>query len=276
MNSRGLRVAAIHDLSGFGRSSLTVIIPLMAKMGIQVCPLPTALLSSHGAIEGGTYLDLTDQMEPILNHWKSIDAKFNGIYSGFLGSGKQVNIVKKFIEEFKQSNTIVIVDPVMGDSGKLYSILEKDIVKNMGELVKCAGIITPNVTEAFFLLNESYKENLTREEAKDIMLRLSLLGPEVVVLTSIKTTKEEGRYTGLYSRLTGEYLFDKCRNYPVDYPGTGDGFATVFLGSLLKGYDLKSSLRNSLVFIEKALDYTYMNNIDSRDGIHLENIDLNF
>ena len=131
MQYRSKRVAAIHDLSGFGRSSLTVVMPLFAKMGIQVCPLPTALLSTHGAYENGTFLDLTDQMIPIMEHWESLNVEFDVIYSGFLGSDKQIDIVLDFIKKFNSNKPLVVVDPVMGDDGEVYSIIDQNIITKM-------------------------------------------------------------------------------------------------------------------------------------------------
>lgn len=270
MPSRSKRVAAIHDLSGFGRSSLTVVMPLFAKMGIQACPLPTALLSTHGAYPEGTFLDLTDQMLPIMNHWERLNVEFDAIYSGFLGSGHQVDIVLDFIKRFKKSNPLVVVDPVMGDEGKVYSIIDSSIVNKMGELVHKADIITPNTTEAFVLLNREYKPYMSQSEAKNLLKELSDLGPKIVVLTSIHSKDVEGRYTGIYNRDTGEFLFDQCEYIPRDYPGTGDAFTTVLIGALLKGYSLKEALSISLKFIGEALRATLDSGVDSRDGINLE------
>lgn len=270
MQSRSIRVAAIHDLSGFGRSSLTVVLPIFAKMGIQSCPLPTALLSTHGAYEGGTFLDLTNQMEPIMSHWEKLNVQFDAIYSGFLGSGDQVDIVLDFINRFNSNNPLVVVDPVMGDEGKVYSIIDSSIVNKMVELVRKADIITPNTTEAFVLLNREYQPDMTEEEAKVILKELSDLGPEVVVLTSIHSKGQQGRYTGVYDRRSDQYFFDQCEYIPQDYPGTGDAFTSVLTGSMLKGHSLKEALSISLKFIEDALKATYKSGIDPRDGINLE------
>ncbi|QEN04002.1 pyridoxamine kinase [Thiospirochaeta perfilievii] len=270
------RVAAIHDLSGFGRSSLTVVIPLFSKMNIQVCPLPTALLSTHGAFENGTYLDLTDQMIPIMDHWDRLGLKFDAIYSGFLGSASQIDIVIDFIKRFSKNRPLVVVDPVMGDGGKIYSIIDSGIIDKMVKLVKNADIITPNTTEAAALLKRDYSPELSVDEAKDLLKELSLLGPNIVVLTSIHFKDGKGRYTGAYDKLSGEYFFDQCEYIPQDYSGTGDAFTTLLIGSLLKGYNLKQSLSHSLGFIESSLKFTYSMGIDPNDGINLEKPEINF
>lgn len=270
MSNRSLRVAAIHDLSGFGRSSLTVVIPVFAKMGIQVCPLPTALLSTHGAYEGGTFLDLTNQMVPIMSHWENLKVEFDAIYPGFLGSGDQIDHVIDFIKKFSNNSPLIVLDPVMGDEGKVYSIIDNSIVEKMGELVKHAHIITPNTTEASVLLNKEYNPNMDKEEAKKVLKALAALGPEIVILTSIHDKDNVGRYTGVYDSKTDEFLFDSCEYIPRDYPGTGDAFTSVFIGARLKGYNLKESLRISLKFIEDSLKATIKSGVDPRDGINLE------
>ncbi len=274
MQYRSKRVAAIHDLSGFGRSSLTVVMPLFAKMGIQVCPLPTALLSTHGAYENGTFLDLTDQMIPIMEHWESLNVEFDVIYSGFLGSDKQIDIVLDFIKKFNSNKPLVVVDPVMGDDGEVYSIIDQNIITKMVNLVKEADIITPNVTEAAVLLNREYNPVLSYEEAKKVLTELADLGPEIVVLTSIQKVGEKGRYTAIYDSKNDDFYFDQCEYIPQDYPGTGDAFTSLFIGSLLKGYSLKKSLSKSLEFIEKALKATINSGIDPRDGINLESWEI--
>ena len=162
MQFKNRRIAAIHDLSGYGRSSLTVVMPIFAKMGIQVCPLPTALLSTHGAYENGTFLDLTDQMKPIMDHWESLNIEFDVIYSGFLGSGHQIDIVLDFINKFSNNSPLIVVDPVMGDEGEVYSIIDLSIISKMVDLVKHAHIITPNTTEAAVLLNKKYNPEMSK------------------------------------------------------------------------------------------------------------------
>ena len=272
MQPRIKRVAAIHDISGFGRSSLTVVIPLFAKMNIQVCPLPTALFSTHGAYKDPTFLDLTNQMNPIMNHWSGLNVTFDAIYSGFLGSGGQVDIVLDFIDKFMDNSPLVVVDPVMGDDGKVYTIIDSGLVDKMIKLVKRADIITPNTTEAAVLLNRKYSPVMDREQAKEMLVALSELGPNIVVLTSIHGSKNSGesRYTGVYDRKNNQFYFDECEYIPQDYPGTGDAFTSLLIGALLKGHSLKKALSLSLQFIETSLKMTLEQNIDPRDGIVLE------
>ena len=155
MKSPVKRVAAIHDLSGFGRASLTVVIPILSTMGVQVCPLPTAVLSTHSKFEDFHFIDLTGEMSDYIRHWKQLGISFDAVYSGFLGSPRQIDIVTDFIDHFSQQDQLVIVDPVLGDNGALYGPLNKDMVTEMQSLIKQADIITPNITEASLLLGKA-------------------------------------------------------------------------------------------------------------------------
>ena len=153
------RVAAIHDMSGFGRCSLTVVLPVLGAMGAHCCPLPTAFLSAQTAFpksDRAVFLDMTDQLERTGSHWQELDARFDAIYSGFLGSETQIGLIGEFIGKFRTENTLVVVDPVMGDWGKPYRTYTPDLCRRMGELAEHADLVTPNLTEAAILLGEEY------------------------------------------------------------------------------------------------------------------------
>ena len=155
------RAAVIHDLSGFGRCSLTEVIPILSVMGVQCCPLPTAFLSTHtGGFTGFTFLDMTEELPKAAAHWKSLDLKFQAIYSGFLGSERQIGIVADFIRQFRGPDTLVVVDPVMGDDGKPYQTYTPAMCAGMERLAELADVITPNLTEAAFLLGRDYEDLL--------------------------------------------------------------------------------------------------------------------
>lgn len=267
------KVAAIHDLSGYGRASLTAIIPTLSAMGIQVCPLPTAILSNHtGGFETFSYVDLTDTMDAYIKEWKKIGMTFDCIYSGYLGSGKQIDIVSSFIDDFKKENTLVVVDPVMGDDGNFYATFDWDFIPLMKKLVSKADIITPNFTEAAFLLG--YKEcpdKISRDEIKDWVKRLSDMGPETVVVTSVPNS-ENKNYTDViaYNRNDGAYWKISCKHIPAYYPGTGDAFASVMIGSLLQGESLPVSIDRSVQFISQCIKASFGFDYPKRDGILLE------
>lgn len=168
------RVATIHDLSGFGKCSLTVVLPILSAAGIEVSALPTALLSTHtGGIDGYTYRDLTEDMRPIMSHWKSLDITFDAVYSGFLGSFKQLEIVREFFVNFKTEGNLILVDPVMADNGQLYKIFTPEFAIGMRSLCEMADIIVPNMTEATLLLNEPYQPGpYTQAYIENILVKL--------------------------------------------------------------------------------------------------------
>ena len=183
------RVAAVHDMSGLGRCSLTVALPVLSAMGAQCCPLPTAVLSAHTAFPAShlaTFLDLTAEMERMLLHWRKLHVSFDAIYSGFLGSEQQIGILHRLLSEFRRKETLVLVDPVMGDHGKVYRTYTPEMCRLMGELAAGADLITPNLTEAAILLGEDYSSVPTGQAGMERWLtRLSLEGRRSVVITGV-------------------------------------------------------------------------------------------
>ncbi len=267
------RVAAIHDLSGFGRSSLTTIIPTLSTMGIQVCPLPTAILSNHtGGFETFSYVDLTDSMEDYINHWKHIGINFDCIYSGFLGSGRQIDIVSQFIDDFHEDRTLVVVDPVMGDNGHLYASFTPDFIPLMRKLVAKAHIITPNLTEAAFLLGmKEVPQTITKEETIVWLKQLAKLGPKMVVITSVPDS-EDPTLTGVmaYEQESNTIWKISYKYIPASYPGTGDTFASVMIGSLLQGESFPVALDRAAQFISQCIKASIGCHYPKREGILLE------
>lgn len=268
------RVAAIHDLSGFGRSSLSVIIPILSTMGVQVCSLPTAVLSTHtGGFEGYSFVDLTDTMEGFIKHWEDIGIEFDCIYSGFLGSPKQINIISQFIDKFKGNDPLVVIDPVMGDNGRLYDTMNLDMVDNMRRLIEKASIITPNFTEAAFLLNKSFKAQLDQEEIKEWLRNLSEMGPKVVIITSVPdTSKNKNTSVIAYNREDGHYWKVSCQYIPAHFPGTGDAFTSVIVGSLLQGDSLPIALDRGVQFNTATIRASYGFEYPRREGVLLEKV----
>ena len=178
------KVVSIQDISGLGRCSLTVVIPVLSAMGIQVCPVPTAVLSAHTGYSEFVMRDLTDFMKPALEHYKKMDMKFDCVYSGFLASSEQIDHCLEFFEAFPDA--LKVVDPVMGDGGKAYKTYTKELCSRMVELVKVADIITPNLTEAAILLGEEYPTaSMRSSEIKSWLVRLSKQGAKIVVITSV-------------------------------------------------------------------------------------------
>lgn len=271
MKKRPSRVAAIHDLSGFGRCSISVILPVLSAMGVQVCPVPTAVLSSHtGGLGDPVFRDLTDYISPALKHYQSLEIDFEAIYTGFLGSEKQVDCCLEFFKAYP--NSLKIVDPVMGDNGKAYRTCTKQLQHRMRELAAAADIITPNITEAAMLLDESYPSSpLTRSEAKSMLLHLSQLGPKMVVITG--TELAEGGLAAIgYDGENGSFWYVPCEYIPVHYPGCGDIYASVLIGAELSGASLPMAMARAAAFSELCIKTTYSYGSDPRYGVMLESV----
>ncbi|WP_294708874.1 pyridoxamine kinase [uncultured Fusobacterium sp.] len=269
------KVAAIHDLSGFGRSSLTSIIPILSSMKVQVCPVPTAVLSSHtGGFEGYSFLDLTDYMEQHIAHWKSLNLEFDCIYSGFLGSPKQMKIVADFIDFFGHKNNLTVVDPVLGDNGKLYGTMNNEMVEEMKKLISKADIITPNFTEVTFLLNKPYKKEISEPEVKEWLIELANMGPKIVIATSVpdENSHKADRKTNViaYDKENDVFWKVSCKYIPASYPGTGDAYTSVVIGSLLQGDSLPIAIERGVQFITQCILASYGFKYPNREGVLLE------
>lgn len=268
------KVAAIHDLSGFGRSSLTAIIPVLSVMGIQVCPIPTAVLSTHtGGFKGFSLVDLTDSMDAYIEHWKMIDLSFDCVYSGFLASTKQIGLVSKAIDIFGNEENFIVVDPVMGDDGELYQTMDKEMVDAMRQLIKKADIITPNFTEAAYLLDKEYTLDISEDEIKDWLKDLADLGPEIVILTSVPNSAKSKKTSVIaYNKVDDIFWKVSCTYIPAHYPGTGDAFTSVIIGSLLQGDSLPIALERGVQFITTGIKASFGFDYPKREGILLERV----
>ena len=267
------RVTAIHDLSGFGRAALCSIIPVLATMGIQPCPIPTAVLSTHsGGFSGYTFRDLTGDIPGIVGHWKALGLTVDGIYSGFLGSPAQVELVREIIRTFRTPDTWVVVDPVMGDNGALYSSIKEGMIAEMRRLIGEADLIVPNQTEAALLLGEDPAAPVTTAAALKARLRaLSDLGPDTVLITSaVDEARPDQIGVAAYQRSTGRYWRVFSRRLAGSYPGTGDIFASVLLGSLLHGDSLPIAIDRAVGFISQCIKASDSYVYPHRDGVLLE------
>lgn len=268
------RVAAIHDLSGVGRCSLSVIIPILSAMGVQVCPAPTAVLSTHtGGYQGFSFVDLTDTLGDYLGHWVSEGLDFDAIYTGFLGSPKQVDIIASFMAPLKAKEGKVIIDPVMADSGKLYQSFDEGMVKKMRHFIKHADVITPNLTEACFLLDKPYLTRLSDETMKDFLRGLSDLGPQQVIITSVPDNQKSDYLSVIaYDRNDNRFWKLSSMQMHADYPGTGDGFTSVLVGALMNGDSLPIALDRSVQFIISAIRASFGYAYPEREGVLIEKV----
>lgn len=264
-----LRVAAIHDLSGYGRCSLSVILPVLSTMGIQCCPVPTAILSTHtGGFENVVIKDLTDYIEPAFEHYKRLGIGFDAIYSGFLATTEQIDHCLKFFTGYKDS--LKVVDTVMGDHGKPYRTCTRELCTRMGELVEIADVITPNLTEASILLNERYPEEMTVGMARSWLARLCEK-VRIAVITGVPLM--DGVMTNLgYDRESGGFWRVDWDYVPASYPGTGDIFASVLTGSLLKGESLPIAMDRATKFAQIAIKNTYSYGTEPRAGVMFESV----
>ncbi|MDR0543445.1 MAG: pyridoxamine kinase [Dysgonamonadaceae bacterium] len=265
------RIAAIHDISGFGKCSLTVALPVLSAAGIETSVLPTAVLSTHtGGFTGFTYRDLTEDIAPITAHWKSLDIRFDAIYTGFLGSFEQLDLITRFFETFKTKDTTILVDPVMADNGELYKIFSPEFALGMRKLCEKADIIVPNLTEAALLIDEKYNPGpYTEAYIDDLLKKLSAIGPKKIVLTGVFFNDEElGAAT--YDAVTGEtaYIFEK--RIPGYYHGTGDVFGSALLSALMNDFSLNESAAVAVRFTASAIRKTAAAGTDVRFGVNFE------
>ena len=268
------KVAAIHDMSGFGRAALTTIIPVLSTMGIQVCPFPTSILSTHtGGFKEPYFIDLTHSMRAYMKHWKDEEIEFDCIYSGYLGSVAQVDIILDFIHDFKTESNIVVVDPVMADVGKLYSSMTDEMVIKMKELIRKADIITPNLTEALYLSNRNQTHTCREKDIKAIMVELSTYGPDIVIITSVPDENSQDNISVYaYDKNANEFWKITNQRLPVNFPGTGDTFTSVLIGKLLGGYNLIMAMEESVEFVTFAMKESIKYSYPKREGILLEKV----
>ena len=256
MVKRQKRIALVNDMTGFGRCSIAVELPLISALRVQACPLPTAILSVHTGFPEHYIDDYTARMRPYMENWQINHLEFDGICTGFLGSLEQINIVIDFIRQFKKENTKVMIDPVMGDYGRLYSSYTKAMCGEMRRLLKYADLVTPNLTEACELLSIPYPEggNVTDEELLSMAQALSERGPAQVVITGLSDGNAYLK-NFIYERGKRTQIL-RVKKVGGDRSGTGDAFAAIVAGSLVKGEGLFSSVKKAADFISKALAYT--------------------
>lgn len=266
------RVVSIQDISCFGKCSLTAALPVMSVMGLETCVIPTAVLSTHTGtgFEGYTYKDLSEDIMPIANHWKKYNFEFDAICTGYLGSVGQINIMEKFFTEFAKDNTLIFVDPVMGDNGKMYAGFTKEFVSEMRKLCRKADVITPNLTEAALLLDEEYKKSgYDKEYIKSMLERLSLIGAKKIILTGVAFS-DDSQGTAYYDGKSGEAGFYLTENIPGIFHGTGDLFSAAAAGMLVKGASLDKACRLASDFVLQSIKAT----LEERDkywyGVNFE------
>jgi len=242
------RIVTVQDISCVGKCSLTVALPLISAMGVECAILPTAVLSTHTMFKGFTCKDLTDEFKPIAAHWKKEQLGFDGIYTGYLGSLEQIDLVKELFADFRAEGGLCFVDPAMADNGKLYPAFDEAFAKHMLSLCAQADIIVPNITEACFMTDTDYRSEYDEEYAKALLIKLSESCKGICVLTGVGF--EPGK-TGVmsYDVKSGEFYYYCHDKLPISYHGTGDIFSSVCFGALVRGLELKDA-------VKLAADYT--------------------
>lgn len=271
--NRTPKVAAVQDLSGLGRCSLSVVLPVLSVMGAQCCPLPTAVLSAHTAFpapEAAAFQDLTGAMEQTLRHWEALHTSFDAIYSGFLGSPQQIGVLRRLIQRFRRKETLVLIDPVMGDHGRVYRTYTPEMCEQMIQLAAEADLITPNLTEAALLLGEPF-DHIPASQAgiEEWLRRLSLGGKRSVVITGVSLAPK-ALGAGCLDARSGKIRFAMARQEPGQFFGTGDLFAAVLLGSLLRGETLSESTARAVDFIQKSVARTLAAGTPMLEGVQFE------
>lgn len=266
------RVAAIHDLSGFGRCSLSIVMPTLSAMGVQCCPLPTAYLSTHtGGFTGNTFLDLTDQMAGVTAHWKNEGVVFDAVYTGFMGSREQMALAADFIRTFKTPENRIVIDPVMGDHGKPYRTYTAEMCAAMGELAALADILTPNRTEAAILLGVPYDDLRldTEADCRRWARELSRGGTRSVALTGVSLSPDTVGAV-CFDHQSGETAFAQAKRVDEQFHGTGDLFAGVMTGALCRGKRLGEAAQAAADFVSLCAARTASQDHPRREGVDFE------
>ncbi len=268
--SRQKKVAAINDLTGYGRCALTVSLPVISHMKLQCCPVPTSILSNHTGYPEYYFDDYTDRLPEYLAMWKKLNLSFDGIMSGFLGSAEQIGMVESFIKTFRKEHTIVVVDPVMGDHGSISSVYTEEMCLLMRRLVSLADIVTPNLTEGCRLTDVPYRDHgWTRKELLRMAEHLTDYGPQKVVITGIP----QGEFIA-------NFMYEKDREPGMirihrvfeERCGTGDLFASIITADAVNGVEFEQSVRKACRFIKKCMIKTAEMHIEPKNGVCFEEI----
>lgn len=272
------KIAVINDLSGFGRCSLTAAISVLSVMGVQACPLPTAILTAQTGYPSYYCDDYTDKMEHFRLEWAKMDRHFDGIYTGYAAGSRQILEIFRFLDTFKEPDTFLLVDPVMGDDGKTFSIYSPSFLEQMKKLASMADIITPNLTELCLLTDTDYRELSALKDPSKLMKAIQALGqtfcrkgPEKIVVTGIHFQDNTGtnQMGNLYIDSDGSSLF----SFPYiggSYSGTGDLFASCMAAGIARGDSVPSIIKMAGEFLEFALQDSVSEQIPRNDGINYE------
>ena len=266
---RQKRALAIHDISGFGRCSLTVALPILSAAGIECSCLPTAVLSTHtGGFTGYTYRDLTADILPMAEHWQSLGLPFDALYTGYLGSAEQVELMIRLFDMLSGLDTVRLVDPAMADHGRLYPGFPDDFPQQMKRLCARADVIIPNITEATLMLGRPYREGPFDEDyVAQILQELAAIGPRKVVLTGV-FFNDRDLGTACWDDGVISYAF--APRIEGQYHGSGDVWGSAFLAALLSGQDLTAASQTACSYTSDSVEATRLSGSDNRFGLRFE------
>ncbi len=270
------KIAVINDISGFGKCSLTVAIPIISALKVQACPLVTGVLSNQTCYSSYFMADMTDSMEEIINKWAELGFSFDGIYSGYLAGESQMDIVTHFVDSFKTRGAFFVLDPVMGDNGEAYSNFSDKMLHKMRVLAGKADIITPNATELCFLSGYDYKVAVDRNGLCDVdfieKAALSLFdktGADVVVTGVCICEKGENLVCNAICS-KGEFMLEKNKKLKGGYSGTGDIMSSVIAAMTARGFELYEAVKTASDFISCSVLDTLNDGTDVNDGVNFE------
>lgn len=269
------KVAVLQDLSSFGKCSLTVAIPVLSVMQSQAVPLPTAILTAQTGYESFFYEDFTDKMHHFEEEWLKMGESFAGIYTGFVTGEEQLNKIRSFLKTFKKADTVVLVDPIMGDDGEVYKFYTAALLQRMRELLVEATIITPNVTEACLLTDTDYDalhkiktQDQYLQAVQEIGQKLQILTPATVIITGIHPPASQ-KIGNMYFD-NGEAIIHLKPYIGASYSGTGDLFASIIMGSVMRGDTIQDAVSLAERFISQAIADTTKGNSRKEAGVNFE------
>ena len=269
-HNRQKKIAVINDMAGFGRCALSVSMPIISAMKVQCCPIPTAIFSNHSAFPSFMFKDMTDSMQSYVDEWKKIGLTFNGICSGFMGSKEQIDLVIRFIKEFSTPDTMVIIDPIMGDNGKTYATYTPQMCQEMKKMVAYADILTPNLTESCILTDTPYHDGKwKKKELEALAEKLGVMGPKKIVITGIP----QGEFIANYCYENGkEPKLLRTHKVGTSRPGTGDVFASVIAADAVNGVDFQVSVKKASNFVKKCILRSMEMELPITDGVCFEEV----
>lgn len=263
------RILTIQDISCVGKCSITVALPIISALGVETSIIPTAVLSTHTMFKNFTFKDLTDQIVPITQHWKSENIGFDSIYTGYLGSMEQIDIIANLFDEFKTDKNMIIVDPAMADNGNLYPGFDEAFAAKMATLCAKGDIIIPNITEASFMIGMEYKESYDEDYIKEMLHKLADLGAKVTILTGVGFKEGSTGVMG-YDREKDEYFYYEHDEIDVKFHGTGDVFASTLVGAMANGLTWKEAIPIAADYTAKSIQLTLDDENGRNYGVNFE------